>query len=197
MGNSNSYWSTGVSFPSIVYGCLPFDRTWPDSPWYEPNPFSPDPFNPNPYEPNPYIPQPVNPPYILPQTVYIGLPYPPKTPEQRISELEWRCTELELRLANLDAMRKELQDSKELRLAPSPIPEKWRKAIDTVLDGIDNMELGVSSISNSMGPIFDTWQELAARDIVRASRTKDVRDIDSAASALICWLAEELEKDRT
>jgi hypothetical protein len=62
---------------TVAYGCLPFDRQWPEytPPWY-PSP-----------EPNPFNPEPVN----------------AKTPEHRISELELRCSILENRLADLEA----------------------------------------------------------------------------------------------
>jgi hypothetical protein len=117
MNDSNFSW---VSTTTVAYGCLPFDRQWPElpPPWYptpEPNPFLPNPYEPNPFIPNPYdpnpfiIPNPYDPfnpgpnPYAIPQVIPIG-PYtwPPRTPEQRISELELRCAVLERRLADLE-----------------------------------------------------------------------------------------------
>jgi len=112
---------------------------------------------------------------------------------------EWRLSSIS-RLEHMQELQIELTQLRaELQmvsrhLASGRIPEKWQKAIETVLDGIDDMSPGTRSISNALCPIPDTWGELAASDIVRASRTKDIRDIDSAASACIRWLADELEK---
>jgi hypothetical protein len=90
MNNSNSSWSCTTT---VVYGCIPFDNPSPDinPPWY-PWP-QVEPFNPNPY-PAPFTPAPFVP--VSPYT------WPPKTSEQRISELEQRCAMLEKRLTDME-----------------------------------------------------------------------------------------------
>jgi len=109
MNDSNSSWTCTTT---VAYGCLPFDRQFPDfvPPWYpnlEPNPFLPNPLDPNPYDPNRVV--------IGPYT------WPPKTTEQIIFELEQRCAMFERRLAALEAHgRPEVSGPTELSVEDKP-----------------------------------------------------------------------------
>lgn len=89
MENNSSYWT-------VSYGCLPIQpyQPFPDftPPWYP----VPD----NPWEPTFPPLDPFPPPTVYPTTT--TLTWPPRTPEQRISELELRCAVLERRLADLE-----------------------------------------------------------------------------------------------
>ena len=98
---------------TVAYGCLPFDYQWPEptQPWYptpEPNLFNPEP----------------NPKTI---TIGRGLGLWPPTTEQRISELELRCSILEGRLDDLEA-RPEVSKT-ELN---SPTLHKIKQMIDAI-----------------------------------------------------------------
>ena len=93
----------------------------------------------------------------------------------KLRSLQMDCDE------EVNQLRGELREAKKA----SSIPEKWRKAIESVIEGID--KLGAEDDQQ--------WGEHAAQYIVHAATYGDVDDISRAAELLLCWLAAELEKD--